>query len=71
MGTPLAKAARLVPELGRKLEYFLGRASGNAHAIQRSTQMLSQLERIGLPDSAATRDVADTRHERVEQRRLM
>jgi hypothetical protein len=55
MGAPLAKAARLVPELGRKLEYFLGRATGNAHTIQRSTQMLSQLERIGLPDSAATR----------------
>jgi hypothetical protein len=53
-GSP-AKAARLVPELGRKLEYFLGRATGNAHTIQRSAQMLSQLERIGLPDSAATR----------------
>ena len=43
-----------VPELGRKLEYFLGNATGNAHNIQRSTQMLSQLNRIGLSDNPAT-----------------
>jgi hypothetical protein len=47
--------ARSASELGRKLECFLGRATGNAHNVQRSTQMLSQLEKIGLPDNPATR----------------
>ncbi|MEW5816917.1 MAG: RHS repeat-associated core domain-containing protein [Spirochaetota bacterium] len=50
-----ATAPKAVPELGSKLEYFLGRATGSSHNIQRSTQMLSQLESIGLPDTPATR----------------
>jgi RHS repeat-associated protein len=45
------------PQLGRKLEYFLGNATGSAHNVERSTQMQSQLIRIGLPDNAATRQL--------------
>jgi RHS repeat-associated protein len=41
--------------LGRKLEYLLGNATGNAHNIQRSTTMAPELGRIGLHDSTATR----------------
>jgi hypothetical protein len=53
---PDAPAAEgVAPQLGSKLEYFLGRATGNAHNIERSTQMLRQLERVGLPDTPATR----------------
>lgn len=45
------------PDIGSKLEYFLGRATGSAHNIERSQEMLRQLERIGLPDTAATRQL--------------
>ncbi len=45
----------LSPNIGRKLEYFLGQASGSAHNIARSRQMLQQLESVGLHDNAATR----------------
>jgi hypothetical protein len=45
----------LLPQLGSKLEYFFGRATGTAHNVERSTQMLSQLESIGLPDTPAAR----------------
>jgi RHS repeat-associated protein len=44
------------PILGRKLDYFLGRASGSAHNVARSQGMLSQLQEIGLGDTAATRE---------------
>jgi len=49
-------AARIVPQIGSKLEYFLGNATGNAHNIERSRAMLAQLQRVGLPDSPATRE---------------
>ena len=48
-------AVKTTPELGRKLEYFLGNATSNAHNIERSTGMLRQLESIGLHDNPATR----------------
>ena len=48
-------AAKSMPELGKKLDYPLGKAAGSAHNLQRSADMLRQLESIGLPDSAATR----------------
>src|SRR5207253_423522 len=51
-GTP-TQAAR--PNLGNKLAYFLGQATGSAHNIQRSTTMASQLSRIGLHNNPATR----------------
>ncbi|MCW5971694.1 MAG: hypothetical protein KIT57_24580 [Blastocatellales bacterium] len=44
-------------ELGSKLDYILGKATGNAHNVERSAGMLRELERIGLPDSAATREL--------------
>jgi len=44
------------PELGKKHEYFLGNATGNAHNVERSRQMASQLDSIGLHDTPATRD---------------
>lgn len=48
-------AARGGAQLGNKLDYFLGGATGSAHNVQRSSQMLRQLESIGLHDTAATR----------------
>ncbi|MFJ9537082.1 RHS repeat-associated core domain-containing protein [Streptomyces sp. NPDC101225] len=39
------------PEIGTKLEYFFGNATGNAHNIQRSGDMASQLNRIGIRDN--------------------
>lgn len=50
-----ASVSDVAPELGKKLDYFLGRATGNSHNVDRSRQMLGQLERIGLPDTPATR----------------
>ena len=47
--------AKAVENLGKKLDYPLGKAAGSAHNLQRSADMLRQLESIGLPDSAATR----------------
>ena len=41
--------------IGRKLDYILGRATGSSRSIERSIQMLNQLERIGLPDNPETR----------------
>ena len=45
----------VAPNLGRKLEYFLGNAGGNAHNIERSRGMLRQLQSIGLHDTPAVR----------------
>ena len=46
---------KLIPTLGNKLEYFLGNATGSEHNIERSLDLARQLQRIGLPDTAATR----------------
>jgi hypothetical protein len=43
------------PDLGRKLDYIFGKATGNEHNIARSSEMLRQLERVGLPDTFANR----------------
>ncbi len=43
--------------LGRKLDYLFGKATGSAHNIERSTDMLRQLERIGLHDTPANRQL--------------
>ncbi len=50
------KATRRASELGRKLNYFLGQATGSAHNIDRSLGMLRQLQSIGLHDNPATRN---------------
>jgi RHS repeat-associated protein len=44
-------------QLGRKLEYFFGNATGNKHNIQRSGDMVKQLNRIGIQDNARGRAV--------------
>lgn len=44
-----------MPELGRKLDFMLGKATGSIHNIQRSQDMLKSLQRIGLNDTPATR----------------
>ena len=56
-GCSQAAESRLAPEIGRKLDYVLGRATGSAHNVERSTQMLKQLESVGLHDTAATRQL--------------
>jgi len=49
------KPAADEPDLGRKLEYFFGNATGRAHNIKRSGDMVQQLNRVGLQDNAAGR----------------
>ncbi len=57
---PFDEAARLaglkIPELGRKLDFIFGKAAGSVHNIQRSRDMLRQLQRIGLNDTPANRE---------------
>jgi hypothetical protein len=50
-------ARRAVADIGNKLDYVFGRATGAAHNIDRSKAMLAQMERIGLSDNAASRDL--------------
>ena len=45
----------LCANLGQKLEYILGNATGSLHNIQRSLAMLKQIKRIGLGNNALTR----------------
>ena len=56
-GPGSALPQRVAPELGRKLNYLLGKTSGNKHNIERSTQMFRQLRSIGLGDTPATRQL--------------
>jgi hypothetical protein len=44
-----------VPDLGRKLEYLFGNATGNAHNVDRSLDMARQLNRIGIQGDAGGR----------------
>jgi len=46
---------RLVPDIGKKLDFMLGKATGNQHNIDRSTDMLKQLRSVGLADTSQTR----------------
>ena len=50
-----SSAAARLPNLGNKLEYVFGNATGTAHNIERSQTMFGQLERIGLRDSPEAR----------------
>jgi RHS repeat-associated protein len=45
------------PEIGRKLDYVFGKATGSKHNIDRSTGMKRQLESIGIFDTPANRDL--------------
>lgn len=48
---------RVAPQLGNKLSYVFGQATGTPHNIARSQDMLRQMARIGLSDSGAGRAV--------------
>ncbi len=50
-----ASLAHTNPDLGRKLDYVLGKATGAAHNVDRSRDMLRQMERIGFSESQGTR----------------
>ncbi len=39
------------PELGKKLDYLFGKASGNKHNVSRSLGLLNKLESIGISDT--------------------
>ena len=58
-GATTAAAAEMVknvqPDLGNKLNYLFGQATGTVHNIQRSLQMLKQLNSIGILDNPANR----------------
>jgi RHS repeat-associated protein len=57
MAAEIGMAAKLIPNLGRKLEYILGNATGAAHNLERTAEMARQMQRIGLPDTLTTRQV--------------
>jgi RHS repeat-associated protein len=44
------------PQIGSKLNYIFGQATGNAHNVARSLQMLKQLEKIGIHDTSYWRN---------------
>ena len=46
-----------IPELGNKLDFLFGQATGSEHNIQRSQSMLRDLEGIGLSDTPEVRQV--------------
>lgn len=46
--------------IGTKLEYVLGKATGSAHNIERSTGILRQLESVGIFDNAAGRSLLNS-----------
>ena len=47
----------LQPNLGTKLNYLFGLATGSNYNIQRSTAMLSELQQVGLNDTEEVRQV--------------
>lgn len=44
-------------DLGRKLEYVFGKATGSKHNIDRSVDMQRQLNKIGIFDNAEGRSI--------------
>jgi RHS repeat-associated protein len=55
----LPEASLAAPQIGNKLEYVFGKATGSLHNMQRSVQMLSQLNRIGIFDNGAGRQIVN------------
>jgi RHS repeat-associated protein len=53
--TSFIKSVATEAIIGSKLQYVFGKATGNAHNIERSTGMLRQLESIGIFDNVAGR----------------
>jgi len=60
-----ANAAKTGANIGTKLEYVFGKATGSAHNIERSTGMLRQLESVGIFDNAAGRSLLNSHLESV------
>ncbi|MDJ1484208.1 DUF6443 domain-containing protein [Cytophagaceae bacterium YF14B1] len=54
---PAAIAANEIVQIGTKLEYVFGNATGKVHNIERSTEMLRSLQNIGIFDNAVGRAV--------------
>jgi RHS repeat-associated protein len=50
-------AAKAGAQIGTKLEYVFGKATGSSHNIERSTEMLRQLQSVGIFDNAAGRSL--------------
>ncbi|MCP3660258.1 MAG: hypothetical protein GY830_08115, partial [Bacteroidetes bacterium] len=48
-----------VANIGTKLEYVFGKATGSVHNIERSTGMLRQLESVGIFDNTAGRSLLE------------
>ena len=48
-------SASKLPNLGQKLKYIFGQATGRLHNIQRSQEMLRNLNRVGIFDNPAGR----------------
>lgn len=44
-----------VANIGPRLDYFFGKARGRIHNPERSADILRKFQRIGLPDTAASR----------------
>ena len=47
----ISTIVRRIPQIGNKLDYVFGQATGSVHNIERSTTMLRQLESIGVFDN--------------------
>jgi len=69
LAVPLDDALRIaglnLPELGKKLDFIFGKATGSTHNIQRSRDMLRQLQRIGLHDTPENRAYIEAHLTRV------
>lgn len=50
----MAEASAII---SRKSDYILGKATGNAHNLERSHSMYEQIKRIGLSDNPETRGI--------------
>jgi hypothetical protein len=61
----VTNAAKKGANIGTKLEYVFGKATGSAHNIERSTGMLRQLESVGIFDNAAGRSLMNSHLESV------
>lgn len=60
-GVKFGKSAHI----GTKLEYVFGKATGNAHNIERSTEMLRKLQSIGIFDNKAGRSLMKSHLESI------
>lgn len=59
-GAKLVFSSRGLAQIGTKLQYLFGKATGSAHNIERSTGMLRQLESVGIFDNLAGRSLLNS-----------